>query len=396
MKNLILGVSALLLLSGGLRAQELAMSNASTPQSPIPPSAPEKIETLAFSSKKAQRYKDSEDPSRTKTFSKSFVIDKNDKINISNVYGSLTIKTWDKNEIKYDATITAFGNTDSDAQELLDLTTISSNKSGDQVSFKTSISNGSNGNFGNGTRNGRRWRREVKVHATIYLPASVALTASQTYGGIAIDNFTGPTSLKVQYGSISGGDLSNSNNYISAQYSSVKFTNVNQATISQQYGSGLTINQINTIDLNAQYSAVNINTIKTTGKLSLQYGKGVSLGSAGDLTINAQYSPVTISQLEGNLISRNQYGRLSVEKVESGVKNIAVDGQYSQIRLGFSPSFSADLDVYVSYGQFISGAGINANKISSERTTSRYNGTIGRGGSSRVSVKSTYNSVHFN
>ncbi|RZL18813.1 MAG: hypothetical protein EOO89_05130, partial [Pedobacter sp.] len=112
---------------------------------------------------------------RSKTFSKGFAVDNGDKIVLSNQYGSIQIKVWDRKEIQVDVDIKAYGNTDQDAQKLLDEVSIEASKSGDQVSYRTKMDR-ENGNWGSGSRNGKKWRREVRINYVVNMPAANALT----------------------------------------------------------------------------------------------------------------------------------------------------------------------------------------------------------------------------
>lgn len=440
-KYVALGASGLLLLAAQVKALQTGEIAASSPAAPI---APAVSATLAknngsvtspisvshsSSSYSYSNSQDADDPMRAKTFSKSFSVDRSDKVNLSNQFGGMTIKTWDKNEVKVDVDIKAYANTEDAAQRLLDNTNINASKSGDVVSFKTTIGEG---NKGSGSRNGKRWRQEVKVYYTVYMPSTNALTASQEYGGIVMDNFAGPTSIKVQYGNLTAGDLSNANNYISVQYGKCMLQDLNQARIRHQYGGGLTIASVGTLDLDAQYTSANITTIKnsatikhqygngltigTAGTLNLdlqytavnigtvrnasvirhQYGSGITIGNAGPLDLDVQYAAIKIANLHGNLGARVQYGSLSVNNIDAASRNINVNAEYSGVALGFEAGYSADFDVAVSYNSFKYGSNVTARKTSDDDDlTKRYTGQIGKGGSNKVTVRSAYNSVTF-
>ena len=378
-----------------------------------------------------------DDPQRTKSFSKSYGISKGEKVNISNIYGNLIVKTWDKNEVKVDADIRAFANSEDEAQKLIDNVSITSAKNGDEAVFKTQMEDNI-GTRGNGTRNGKRWRREVKIFMTVYLPSSVALTASQQYGNVELPDFSGPTSIRVQYGKLITGNLGNSNNFISAQYTSVDLQDVNKATIKQQYGSGLTIASIGDLNLNAQYATVRIGNIKRSASIRQQYGSGLTIASVGgnldldaqyasvkvgvikgdagikiqygsglnieqvdNLSLTAQYAAVRVGRLTGNLTAKAQYGsRFYVEKIEASSKIVNIDSEYLGVTLGFAANYGGNLNVDTQYGSLKAGEGINAKRVGDDNergSSSRkdYTGTIGRGGTSNVKVSVRYDSATF-
>lgn len=377
-----------------------------------------------------------DDPQRTKSFSKSYGIGKGEKVNISNIYGNLIVKTWDKNEVKVDADIRAFANSEDEAQKLIDNVSITSAKNGDEAVFKTQMEDNI-GTRGNGTRNGKRWRREVKIFMTVYLPSSVALTASQQYGNVELPDFSGPTSLKVQYGKITTGDLNNANNFISAQYTTVNLQHVTKATIKQQYGSGLTIASVGDLNLSAQYATVRIGDIKRNASIRQQYGSGLSIASVGgnldldaqyasvkvgaikgdagikiqygsglnieqvdNLSLTAQYAAVRVGRLTGNMTAKGQYGgRFSVEKIEASSKIVNIDADYLTVNLGFAPNYGGSLNVDTYHAGFKAGENINAKIVGDDddrgSSSKQYTGTIGRGGASNVKVSVKYNSATF-
>ncbi|MES2417548.1 MAG: hypothetical protein V4541_05140 [Bacteroidota bacterium] len=401
MKSLVLSISSMLWFAVQANAQEVS-TNVNISAGPMltinttstKSSATTSINTNVITYNGQQDQGD--DATRSKTFSKSFSLEKDDKVNLSNQFGSITVKTWDKNEIKVDADIKAFANTEAEAQKLIDNTTINAAKTGDLVAFKTDIGDGKD-NWGNGSRNGKRWRREVKIYITVYMPASNALTATQKYGNIAMDNFSGPTSLKVAYGNLTANSLSNSNNYISVQYGKATLKEINQAKINQQYGDGLIIGSIGTLELATQYSAVNISTVKNSAVIKGQYGNGITIGSVGALTVNGQYTNVKVGKLHGNMVTKLQYGKLNIDEIEAG-RNVEVDASYSAINLGFAANYNADFEVNTSYGGFKYGSNVTARKEGDDKgysSSKRYNGQIGKGAGAKVRVNVTYDSVVF-
>lgn len=436
MKNLMLCMSGMLL-AIQVNAQQVSINsntstNANTSTSYAYTVNGVKNQVNVKYSSNMQELQD-DSPVKTKSFTKSFGIDRSDKITLSNQFGSMTIKTWDKNEIKVDAEIKAYAKTEDEAQKLLDQVSIGATKDGDLVSYKTNMGD-RNGNWGTNVRNGKViWRREVKIHMTVYMPASNALTASQTYGPLTIEDFAGPTSLKVQYGNLTTGNLSNSNNYISVQYGKANLKDVNAAKIKHQYGDGVTINSIGTLDINAQYTSVNIGTVKgnaqithqygngvtigtvggsldanaqytaitvTTIKgnatISQQYGRGVTIGSVGNLNINAQYAGVKVDNLRGNLTTKMQNGRLDIDNVEASGKIINVNTAYTNVVIGFDQNYGGDLDVSTNYCDFKYGGNVSAKKLGEDRgysSVKNYSGQVGKGGAGKINVRADYGSV---
>ncbi len=412
MKKLIMGVSSLILLTTQVSAQgsitQINHSNGST-STTVSSTVNGKYYAFTVSDaingenlKYGDQPKEIQDdtPYKSKSFSKSFSIDKNDKINLSNQYGSITIKTWDRNEIKVDVDLKAYAKTDSEAQKLLDDVTIDATKTGELVNYKTEMVS-KNRSWGSNVKNGKTiWRREVKVDYVVYMPMVNALTASQQYGNISIGDFSGPTSIKIQYGNLTAGNLTNTNNYLSIQYGKGDIKDMGGADIKHQYGNGLNIGTIsNTLNLNAQYTAIKIAAVKGAATIKHQYGNGTTIGNvSGALNVNTQYCTIKIGTLHGSLTSKAQYGKVIVDEIASD-KDVDIDAQYTSINLGFASNYNANFNVNTNYGSFKYGANVSArnqgdddNKNSSSK---RYSGQIGKGGPTRILIKSSYESVTF-
>lgn len=339
-----------------------------------------------------------DDPQRTKTFSKSFTIDKNDDIELKNIYGSMVIKIWNKNEIKVDADIKAYADSESEAQTLIDNVNIDASKNGNQVSFRTIINN-REGNWGRGRNNGKSWRREVKVMMTVYMPANNALTLSQQYGNVEMPDYNGATSLKVQYGNLVTGNLNSNNNYINIQYGKADLQNVNTGKFKFQYGGGVKIGNVDELDLEVQYTSVDVKSVKKTASVKTQYGRGVTIGSVGGLSLTAQYTTVNVGKLSGIFTGKLQYGKLNIDEIEGASKTVNVDAQYTTVNLGFAPNFNGDFNVNTAYSGFSYGNNVSARKTNDDRNYSSrndYEGKVNKGGGSNVSVRSQYGSVKFN
>jgi len=367
---------------------------------------------------------------RSKTFSKSFGVDQSDKISLSNQYGSIQIKVWDRREIQVDVDIKSYSNSDQDAQKLLDEVSIEASKSGDQISFKTKMDR-ENGNWGSGSRNGKKWRREVRINYVVNMPAANALTLSQNYGSVTMGDLSGALYAKVQYGNFNAQNLSNTNNYVSVQYGNCNIQSLNGAVIKQQYGSAVTIGTVNTLDLNAQYAGVKITTIKGNANIKQQYGSGVTIGSVDNLNLNAQYANINVSTIKGNANIDQQYNnlsigsvgklnlksqytsvtvgalngdgnfdmeynKLSIAEISNACKTLNVDGQYVGISLGFSNNYNADLDVHTNYASFKYADRVTARLLNDTKDYSSskdYSGKIGNGSGATVKIKSDYGSV---
>ncbi|EDM36408.1 hypothetical protein PBAL39_11907 [Pedobacter sp. BAL39] len=375
---------------------------------------------------------DADDPMRSRTITKSFSLDQSDKVLLSNKYGEVQVKTWDKKEARVDVTIKAWAKSENDAQQMLEDVSITAAKEGDEVTFRTNVGGG---NYSRGKNGSKSWRREVRIDYVLFLPASAALSLSNQYGNVVMGNFSGPLYVKAQYGNFNAGRLMNNNNYVSVQYGKADIQELNKAVVKQQYGSGLAIAVVGTLDLNAQYAGVNIGSIKGDAVIRQQYGSGLTIGSVDNLDLDAQYTNVNIGTVSGNAAIKQQYNnitianvgklnlngqyttvkvgtlkgdanfrmdynRLSVDQITSACRALAVKANYVGVSLGFADNYHGDFSVRTNYGSFKYGDAVAAKSDrdpddKSYSSTRNYTGTIGRGGSGKVSLSTDYGSVLF-
>ncbi|WP_158796282.1 hypothetical protein [Pedobacter sp. L105] len=369
---------------------------------------------------------DQNDDSRVKNISKTFPADQNDKISLSNQYGAMVIKVWDRKEVKIDVTIRA--NSGGDTQKLIDQVNIVAGKSGDLISCKTDIDNE------------RRWggrskSRELKIDYVVYLPAVNALTLSQQFGNVTMGDYSGPVSANVQYGNFDAGNLSSLNNYVYVQYGKTTIAGLNKATIKQEYGAGLSIGTAGTLDVDAQYVNVAISTIRGNAVIKQQYGSGLKIGTVNNLDLNVEYANVNVGAIRGNATIKQEYNdltiasvgklnlraeyagvnigtlrgdghfnlsynKLNIATVGTGCKSLTADVEYVDVNLGFAEGYNANFNVVKSYGGFRYGSNVRVSSTGrrnedDDSSTKNYSGTIGSGGSSEVRIKAEYGSVVF-
>jgi len=368
---------------------------------------------------------DEDEPVQVRKFSKTFAVDRADKINLNNQFGYILLKTWDRKEVKIDITISANSTNDGEARKLIEQVNIAADKNGDVVSCRTSIGQGSR-------RGGRNKRREIKIVYVVYLPSDNPLTVSQQFGNVIMGDYDGPLSAKVQYGDFNAGNLSSANNYVAVEYGKTNIISVNRAVIKQQYGAGLTVGTVGTLDLDAQYVKVAISTIKGDAVIKQQYGESLKVGSVNNLDLNIQYATATIGTIKGNATIDQQYnglkigsaGKLNLRSEYAGVtigalrgdgnfnmsynnlaiteisqscRNLTIDAEYVDITMAFNDSYNGDFTVQRSYGGFKYGSNVKAriSGDSDDSSTKNYTGKIGNGGTGNIRVKTEYGSITF-
>ncbi len=302
---------------------------------------------------------------KIKNYSKSYPVDANDKLKLSNQYGKINVTTWDKHEIKVDVQIKADANDDDDAQKLLDGVQINDSKNGDLVSFKTEIARNDNGSWKLFSWGGGKVRK-LEINYTVYMPAKTDLDIEQSYGAIVLPDLDGKVKIHSSYGSVSGQSLSNTTNDIQGSYGSIKLVNLNGCHLDFSYGS-VDVAECNNIKADLSYGSFKLGKLTGAADMDLSY-----------------------------------VGGFKITEVANTFKRLNINSSYSGVSLGV-PDNNFDFDVTTSYGGF----NYNGDKttITSKTPpdgskhvsmTRNYKGHVGKGGTdAQVNIHTSYGGVHF-
>ena len=232
---------------------------------------------------------------KIKNYSKSYPLNGNDKIKLSNQYGRIIVNTWDKREVKVDVEIKAEAPSDADAQKLMDGVHINNSKSGDLVAFRTDIEHSFNwgGNHG----------RKIEINYIVYMPARTDLNVEDSYGAITLPNLDGHVKISSSYGSVTAQNLSNAANEIEGSYGSMKIARINGTKLDYSYGSVM-IEECNNLKADLSYGSFTLGKLKGVGEFGLSYVGGFKIndlaGSLKKLTIDASYSGVSAGIVNAN------------------------------------------------------------------------------------------------
>jgi len=301
-----------------------------------------------------------------KSYSKSYPIDGNDKIKLSNQYGRITVNTWEKNEVKVDVTVKAEADNDDDAQKLLDGVQIRDSKDGDQVSFKTSIEPNSNNSWKIWNWGGKK-NHKLEINYVVYMPSKTDLNVEDSYGAIQLPDLSGRVKISSSYGSVSAQNLSNASNDIQGSYGTFKATAINGARLDYSYG-GVDLDECTNIKGVLSYGSFKLGKLKGAADLNLSY-----------------------------------MGGFKIDEMATSFKKLDVNSSYSGVSLGVPGGNNFDFDITTTYGGF--NYDDNKVTITSKNPpdgskhvgpTRNYKGHFGKGGTdAQVIIHTTYGGVKF-
>lgn len=323
---------------------------------------------------------------KKKIINKNYKVNSNDKLNIENQFGKVSVETWDKNEIDVEITIKVNSKSESKSLDIINDIKINENTAGATVYLKTILPSNT---YTTG-------KQSMSVDYLIKMPANSPLNIQNKFGNVYMGDFKANLQLNVSYGSIKINKLTGDNKRI--------YVNFGSADIAE----------IDDIYLESKYSKLNIEKI-TKGEIRNQFGK-TYINDAGDLritqkygdldlrkvnTINAQieFSNIDIDVLNKSADLTLKYsGNADLGVIGSNVDLLRVNASFSTVHIKFAETTNLDFNAHLKYGDLkinnikISDYMKNVDESSSQKT---YKGKIGKGGEGNLILDSNYSTIYF-
>lgn len=290
---------------------------------------------------------------KTRTFNFDFQNAQNLPLKISNAYGKVELKNWDKKEIKVTVRVTAKNVSSKNAEEVLNRVEIDQIEDGNGLSFTTKIKRGDwKDLIFNGTSS-------VSIDYEVFLPQNNTISVSNSYGKIILPNRTGAVTIQLAYGDLDAKSLQHANNQIKASYSNLLVEKIHKGTVSAAY-SKVQVKQADDIKASLTYSSgalfENISTA-LNGAFTYSSGLKVQLG----------------------------------EKIQ----NVKISSTYSNINLITHPQSNFDFNITTTYGKIkLGGSKATLQKEVEKNSHRAYNGYWGRQNSNnKFNITATYGNV---
>lgn len=261
--------------------------------------------------------------SSTKKLTNSFTVEAGQKIEFSNFSGmKLQIKTWEKNEIKFDLDV-RISSSDEDFEKsylkTLDIVKNDFNGSAEIELVETKAERKNNfwGNFS----------FEKKIIGTVYIPVNNPVDCGFSYSTITIEKFSGEFSLTGKSNDLA---MSECNNiaFIENDYGKLYIRNSGGNLKLENKSGKIEIEDFNgQLNLNADYATVELTKIMDNVIVEMRSGTLSIAGINGFLQADADYSTIKIYNVTGPVDVKTRSGSLTVD----GAGALTVDAPYTNI-----------------------------------------------------------------
>ncbi len=318
---------------------------------------------------------------KEKNISKSFNVTSDAMLQTSNSYGNINVYLWDENKISIQVNIKVSGNNEDKVNEKLNSIDIAFDASDSKVSAATIFGNS---NWKNGTN------LNFEINYTIKIPRNGNIALANKYGNIGIEKLNGTSSISCQYGNIRLGSFTNKSNNISLSYSGdSSITSIDKLNINSQY-SQVEIQNINQLNIDGNYNGFVLQNVGTL-MMSSNYTK-INSKSIQKFNCNGNYLTLKLGDIGQSLDINSNYSDINLNTTFK-TKDIVVNGNYSTTRITCAPEVPFDFDINLKYGGFKDQIGLKYSEKSEKNNSKSYSGYNISTGKSSISVTTNYGSV---
>lgn len=321
----------------------------------------------------------------TKNVSASFNINSDTRIEISNKFGNVIIKKWNKNVVDLQVNIVASSNSISKTQEILDAIEIeiSDKISSGRLSIETIINtnNGNNSSF--------------SVLYEVSMPNTNTLKLSNSFGNIYMGSYKGPLELELKYGQLMAEDLDEASVRIDFSNAKCEIESLRSGELDLRY-SKMMIEEMGDIEISSQFSDLDIEDAKNI-KLNGKHCK-IKIEALESLKGDIQFSGLDIEYLEKSIFLKTLHGNgINLDEVSKSFESIEIDGEFSTINITVESGATSMLYFDLQFGNLkAQGDGINFDRVVKNLVRSEYEGyLVKKETESIIKVKTKYGNIRF-
>lgn len=186
---------------------------------------------------------------KERDFTQTYTASSNDKLKISNQFGTVDIKTWNKNEVKVDVHIATSSNIKEANDDRFESIEIKHSKEGNNIYFETEMNNTGNKNYKGNQNN------TIDIDYVVYIPANIALNVKNKFGKTTVPDLKTEVKIEQQFGELVAGRLSQ-NADIEVKFSKASFESLNNADLTIEFAKDPVVikNATGKLDINVKHS----------------------------------------------------------------------------------------------------------------------------------------------
>ena len=282
--------------------------------------------------------------SEKRTFQKTFPVNKEMTLEITNKYGTIHLTTWNKDSVSVKAEIEAFASSQTKLGKMFDGININYSESNYLIIAQTDFTQSINmlfESFKGMTKKLIPYDSRVQINYFVSLPENINLKIDNKYGDIYMENNSADISVSLSNGSFKANTL-NKASEMKLTFCDATINKIVSGTIDASF-SEVGIGESNNLSISSISSRFDL---KQTGKLYTESRRDkFFIGSLISVDGDSYFTDYKIDDLKDELNLITKYGSIYIDKIGKGIQLIIINSGYTDISLAFDPACSYNLDV---------------------------------------------------
>lgn len=320
---------------------------------------------------------------KQKIINKAYFVKPDAGIKINNSYGNITISTWDEDKIELDILIKVEGNSEKWVNRRIDGIDVKIEAFTNLVTAKTIIEDSNFYNNGNSN--------SMEINYIIKIPKNGSVDLNNKYGNVYTTAIFGNVDIDCEYGKIVLGKLNGNSTKIALGYcpkSTIEF--VKNGKIMAKY-SGLTIDEAVGLNLDSNYTDVNIGVCQNLVYDS-NYGK-LKFDKMNNIKGSGNYMSLNIGEIIHNLQVETQYSKITIGTISEKANTISINSGYTDLTIGFDANFYFDFDLSTKYGNMKLDSDFEFSNREVTNSAKQYSGFYKKRGLNKIDISAMYGNI---
>lgn len=324
---------------------------------------------------------------QSKTVTEEYQVASDANVEITNKYGQVIVNTWEKNEVKVEVVVTAYGKNRSAGEKILDRVDFDFNKVNNYVILETILDRKSGffkdllNNIGDYSKT-LLSKNRLDVDYELYVPENASVKVENKFGDVFLSDLTNTCDIKVSNGNLKAQKLEG-NAIISVSFGNAYIKSIANANIELKVAD-IEIDEAHELIINSSSSEILIHQAKKA-RINSRNDK-LKITEISHFSGKSSFSKIEVSKLLELTDLDMSYGFLSVSEINNNFSKIQLTGKSTDFNLSFDQTSYFNARLLAKEDKLVIPKKIADVEIDSKDEFVSVNGTIGNKNSRPGSV----------
>lgn len=280
----------------------------------------------------------------TREITKRFKVTPDTRIELSNKYGKIDLKTWDKDSVVVDIDISVEDKKLSKLNKSLDNIDFNITSNQNLLIVRTLASE----NLGALEKEFQKLKETVfqssgniEINFTVWLPNTNNLKIENKFGDVSIDDYKGEIEIDLSNGNLKAQDF-NGNANITLSFADASINQMKSGTLNCNYGE-LELKKADQLQISSKSTTFEIDEI-TNLKTDSRRDK-FRIRQAENIEASGSFSSFRLDKLVDRATMRIEYGDIEINKIEPDFTSIYIESKSTDIELNFNESSEFNFEI---------------------------------------------------